>query len=335
MSKSKAIIVLAVLLQGCAQMPVSDSSSYAPGNNEQFVLAEKPEQLRQYGFDGFCESTESFACRNRLNYRRYVGMKGYFTTDEPTHTDFSGHQFWPVVLENGRQFFYVSNPKYGGKYGSSADIVPLTRYEQVASYSAEPLVPGSEITVEAVELSSGRERYSLSNGEKIGKEKLNYVRKLSAQFPSSQPEIARTLLDFRITFDEIENQYFIQPQGDILRNEAKLYIGVRPSKTWLRMKIKYYGDDWLFARSYKVAADDYRWESPALQFERDHSGGHVWEWIDKAPSEDDLQNMRALANATDPVIRFQGRQYYSDFKLSSQQQSSIAEVLGLFGLLRR
>ncbi|MDZ7663153.1 hypothetical protein [Thiohalophilus sp.] len=343
------IAVAIFFLQACAQMPAGETGStdgrttqtqqptvsYMPGDREQFVLAEKPDQLQKYGFDGFCTDTESFACRNRLDYERYVGMKGYFNTDEPSHTDFSGYQFWPVVLENGREFYYVSNPKYGGKYGSSADIVPLEQYEQAASYSAEPLVPGSKILVESVEISFGRDVFTLDNGDQIGRDKLDHIRNIASQFPASQATIAEALLSFRITHDEVENRYFIQPKGSALRNEARLYIGVKPDKTWLRMKIKYYGDDWLFVRSYKVAADSFRWESPSLEFERDHSGGNVWEWIDKSPTDEDLRNMRALAAAANPIIRFQGRQYYSDFKLTGEQQSSITSILRLYELLKR
>lgn len=203
------------------------------------------------------------------------------------------------------------------------------------NYSAEPLVPGSSVQVESVETSYGRDVFTLSNGDTIGREKLTHVRNIASQFSDSEAQIAEALLDFGISHDEVENQYFIQPKGDVLDNEAKLYIGVRPGQTWLRMKIKYYGDDWLFVQSYKIAADSLRWESPLIQFERDHSGGDVWEWIDKAPTDEDLRNMRALASAENPIIRFQGRQYYSDFKLTDEQQKSISSILKLYKLFNR
>ena len=342
------IATIIILLQACAQVPANNTSptdgrtaqnqqattSYEPGDREQFVLAEKSDKLQKYGFDGFCTDTKSFACRNRLDYDRYVGMKGYFNTDEPSHTDFSSYQFWPVVLENGRELYYVSNPKYGGKYGSSADIVPLEQHEQVTRYSAEPLVPGSQILVESVEISFGRDVFTLDNGDKVGRDKLNHIRSIASQFPASQEKIAEQLLAFQITHDEVENQYFIQPNGSVLGNEAKLYIGLKPDKSWLRMKIKYYGDNWLFVQSYKIAADSFRWQSSSLSFERDHSGGNVWEWIDKSPTEEDIRNMQALATAENPIIRFQGKQYYSDFKLTGEQKNSITSTLRLYELLQ-
>lgn len=75
--RSTLLVVVAALLQACAQVPSSATPStsghakaptYAPGKHEQFVLVEKPVDLRKYGFDGFCANTDSFACRNRLDY---------------------------------------------------------------------------------------------------------------------------------------------------------------------------------------------------------------------------------------------------------------------------
>jgi hypothetical protein len=44
--------------------------------------------------------------------------------------------------------------------------------------------------------------------------------------------------------------------------------------------------------------------------------------------------MQALATAENPIIRFQGQQYYSDFKLTGEQQDSITSTLRLYELLQ-
>ena len=341
------IAVASIFLQACAQLPTGGKSStndetqtpqstipYLPGDREQFVFAEKLEILQEYGFDGFC-TAESFACSNRLDYEKYVGMKGYFKTDEPSDTNFFGSQVWPVVLENGDGFYFVSKPKYGGKYGPISGIVSLGQYEQVASFSAEPLIPGSLILVESVKINYGKDIFTLSNGTKIERKELGFVRHVASQFPASQATIAEALLSFSIQYDEVENQYFALPKENKLGNEVNFYIGIKPDKTWLRMIVKYYGDDWLFVQSYKVSADSILWESPSLEFKRDHSSGSVWEWMEKSPTDEDLRNMRALATAENPIIRFQGRHYYKDFKLSGEQQDSITNSLELYELLRR
>ncbi len=101
------------------------------------------------------------------------------------------------------------------------------------------------------------------------------------------------------------------------------------------MQIRYAGSNWLFVRSYLISADSLRWQSPAVSFKRDHSGGSVWEWIDVAPNTEDLHNMRALAQAKSSIVRFWGDKYYSDLKLSDQQQESISNILSLYEMLKQ
>lgn len=316
--------------------PVKQDSSfvYSPAEKEEFVFNTKAESLQKYGYDNFCPNTKSFACySNRLPYDKYVGMKGYFETDKPEKTDYSGYEFYPVVLENGDRFYFVSNKKYGGKYGSSSPIISLKQYEEVQSFKQEPLIPGSTIQLVSTDVSYGSKSYKLSNGNSLSDKNLKLIREVCSKF-GNKPEMAELLLSMNIEKDEVDYRFFITPKGDILRSEAKLYIGFNDKDEWLRFKIKYYGDDWLFVSSYKIAADDYRWQSPKVSFERDHSSGDVWEWSDVAASEKYIEVAKALANAEKSTIRFQGNQYYSDKQLQEDQKKGILDILKLFRLMK-
>jgi hypothetical protein len=226
--------------------------------------------------------------------------------------------------------------KYG-KYGATSSLIPLAEYKKVQSYQAEPLVPGSSVTVESVKMRYGMKSYSLSNGDTITEGQLKRLRGAYALMARSNPAVAEKMLQFRYDYDEVENRYFIKPTINImdLDDEAYFYLGINRTDVWLRMKIKYYGDDWLFVDSYKIAAGNLRWQSPKQQFQRNHSGGNVWEWIDVTPAEEDIRNMEALATAANPIIRFQGKQYYSDFKLSPKQQKDILAALELFRAMKQ
>lgn len=307
---------------------------YSPAGREEFVLNKKAESLQKYGFDNFCPDTKSFACfSNRLSYDKYVGMKGYFETEAPVKTDYSGYEFYPIVLENGDKFYFVANKKYGGKYGSSSPIIPLKQYEEVQSFSQEPLVPGSSILLVSTEVSYGSKYFKLSNGDSLSEKNLKLIREVCSKY-GNKPEVAELLLSMNIEKDEVDYRFFITPKGDILRSEAKLYIGFNDKDEWLRFKIKYYGDDWLFVSSYKIAADDYRWQSPKAPFERDHSSGSVWEWSDVAASDKYIEVAKALANSAKSTIRFQGNQYYSDKQLQDDQKEGIKSILKLFQLMK-
>lgn len=301
---------------------------YNPEGREQFVFAEKATVLQKFGYDNFCRDTKTFACMNKLPYEKYVGVRGFFASETPTYSDSYGYDFYPVVLDTGEQFYFVVRKK-GGKYGTLSPLIPLAQHLELKSFKAEPLVPGSAIELVKVDQSYGIKTFKLSNGNSIQDKKLKNVRELAVRF-GGKPSLAELLLNVDIEKDEIENRYFIQPSGSPLRTEAKLYIGANESKIWLRFKVKYYGDDWLFVNGYKVAADDYRWQSPQLKFERDHASGSVWEWIDIAAGSKEIEIAKAIASAKESTIRFQGNQYYSDKKLEDDQKESIKVILRIF-----
>ncbi len=105
-----------------------------------------------------------------------------------------------------------------------------------------------------------------------------------------------------------------------------LYISFYQKNPILRFKVKYYDDDWLFVHSFKVAADDYRWQSPEYDFKRDNASGDVWEWIDIPATEKEIEVSKALAISENSIIRFQGNQYYSDKKLEADQKQGILDL---------
>ncbi|WP_169753864.1 hypothetical protein [Photobacterium aquae] len=310
----------------------SESFVYAPNDKEEFVFHERAESLRKYGYDSFCADTSTFACYNRLPYDKYLGMKGYFDTEKPVKTHYAGYEFYPVILENGEKYYFVSSTKLGGKYGTTSPIISLKQYHELKSFQSEPLVPSSPIHVISSKLAYGHKSFSLSNGDVIGEKQLNLIRELSARFDNN-PTIAELLIDKRINKDEMENQYFISPSIDLLKSDAQLYIGVNDKKEWLRFKVKYYDSSWLFVNSFKVAADDYRWQSPVMKFERDHSSGDVWEWTDVAATKSYINLAKKIANSSKVTIRFYGTQYYSDKLLGEKQKQGIKDILKLHDLM--
>lgn len=138
----------------------------------------------------------------------------------------------------------------------------------------------------------------------------------------------------------MEGHYFIEgvlgPRSApfSISSEIVLYIGLDDESHWLRCKVRYYGSDWLFVRSWKVAADDYRWESPAHKFQRDHASGSVWEWVDFSPTDSDLSMIKRLANAEKSTIRFKGKQYYRDEVIGYFQKADLNNMLALHELMQ-
>jgi hypothetical protein len=103
--------------------------------------------------------------------------------------------------------------------------------------------------------------------------------------------------------------------------------------TNLRLKLRYYADDWLFVQSFTVYADGQRFEYSNVEFERDHGSGSIWEWYDQPVSTSDLAMIRAVIVAKDVTVRYHGRQYRGDRKVTSSQRAALQRVLDAYEAL--
>jgi hypothetical protein len=89
--------------------------------------------------------------------------------------------------------------------------------------------------------------------------------------------------------DDIEGTTWYSPDpADNYKTAVYLYIGQKQTgEPWLRWKIRYYGEDWLFIRRYRVKIDDAEAVTvlPTKEIKRENSGGSVWETFDEPASK--------------------------------------------------
>jgi len=117
------------------------------------------------------------------------------------------------------------------------------------------------------------------------------------------------------------------------RNGFFIYMGKHgTSDPWLRLRIQYYAEDWLFIESFILVADGQRFERTGAKFERDHDS-KIWEWYDENLSASDLQMIRAVIDSKVAVIRFNGRQYRKDKTITSAQKTALQNVLDAYKVL--
>ena len=128
--------------------------------------------------------------------------------------------------------------------------------------------------------------------------------------------------------DEIEGITWVTHRNaSVLAKDASIYFGTKNGSAAnypLRLKLRYYGDDWIFVRSVTVKADDKVYELGRLDFERDNSSGSVWEWIDMPVKDHEMLSHWMTAKRV--VIRFNGDKYNNDFTLPQGQQAQLREV---------
>jgi hypothetical protein len=117
------------------------------------------------------------------------------------------------------------------------------------------------------------------------------------------------------------------------RNGFFIYIGKKSnSAPWLRLRVQYHAEDWLFVRGFVVVADGQRFERGPLVFERDNDT-MIWEWYDTDVDATDLILLNAVANSKQATIRFNGQQYRTDRAISSSEKAAIRNVLNAYRAL--
>jgi hypothetical protein len=117
-------------------------------------------------------------------------------------------------------------------------------------------------------------------------------------------------------------------------NAIYLYFGKEDdgSVTPLRLAAQYYSDDWLFVTRAWAKAGKTRVDIPQKEglfgWERDHGSGNIWEWSDiPVLSSTDKASVRVLSEATDVTVRYEGKQYYNDKKLSAKQLKALRDTI--------
>jgi len=80
------------------------------------------------------------------------------------------------------------------------------------------------------------------------------------------------------------------------KKSIHLYFGNKSgSRPWLRMRLQYAANDWLFIRSFFVVADGQRFDKNHAEFERDNGSGGIWEWYDESTNAQDIAMIRLWA----------------------------------------
>ena len=117
-------------------------------------------------------------------------------------------------------------------------------------------------------------------------------------------------------------------------NGLYMYFGVQDNKVlYLRFRIQYYADDWLFFRKVQFSIDDKAYEFIPIKTETDHGGGMIWEWFDETLTGSDSELIYALANAQSAKMKLIGRQYYDIIHITPQQTLDIKRSLELYNAM--
>lgn len=121
------------------------------------------------------------------------------------------------------------------------------------------------------------------------------------------------------------------------RNFVLPYLGKEGDRVWLRLVCNYTSDDWVFFKKIVFAVDDERYTKIFNYFDvtRDNAYGDVWEYVDVDVSESNYEEiLRAIADSTETIVRFEGDDYYRDFTVSAGDKDAIRQMLTVYDALK-
>ena len=162
------------------------------------------------------------------------------------------------------------------------------------------------------------------------------VRNLPA-LTEDETRTAKTLIgNLRVKKDDIEGVTWYSPSvAEGYGTAVYLYIGKKETGApWLRWKIRYYGENWLFIQEYRIKIDneDAKTLLPNGQIKHDSSGGSVWEIFDESASEHAQLLNQILASET-TYLRMKGTGGMNDIQLGPLHIKQMRDVLLVFRYL--
>lgn len=130
-----------------------------------------------------------------------------------------------------------------------------------------------------------------------------------------------------------KNPYFVHYNDS---NHTSLYIGVQEgSSPWLRLKMSYYGEDWIFFEKAYLSYDGKTKEIFFNKYEDKKTDNYTtcWEWIDVSVDDPTLSFLKEMVNGKTLKMRLSGK--YSKTKtLSTAEINGIKDVLLAYDVLK-
>jgi len=120
-------------------------------------------------------------------------------------------------------------------------------------------------------------------------------------------------------------------------NLTSLYFGSKGKSTWLRLKMSYQGDDWIFFEHAYLSYDGNTKEIVFNKYddkESENSGGGVWEWIDVSVSSDVEKFLRRFAKSKNAKMRLSGK-YSKTKNLTWNERQGIIDVLNGYDAIKQ
>ena len=139
--------------------------------------------------------------------------------------------------------------------------------------------------------------------------------------------------DFRVDSDEFKKtSFYYHPLTPKYINIDWIYpyIGKNGRDIYLRLKLQYEDDDWLFINKVQFLIDGEVIDFADGSFERDNDGGRIWEWGDLPVRSSTINILSRIADSKSTKVRYTGSQYHNDREITSREKKVIKETLAVY-----
>lgn len=118
-------------------------------------------------------------------------------------------------------------------------------------------------------------------------------------------------------------------------NRTSLYIGNKDGYTWLRLKMSYEGENWIFFESAYLSYDGNTYEIYFDEFrdKKSDNDSRVWEWIDVSVNESMLAFLQKMVQGKSVKMRLSGK-YTHTRNLTSTEIKALKDVLLAYDVLK-
>ena len=118
-------------------------------------------------------------------------------------------------------------------------------------------------------------------------------------------------------------------------NRTSIYIGKKDNEIWLRLKMSYNGDNWIFFEEAYLSYDGNTREISFDKYENkesDNGSGGVWEWIDVPVDNGLLSYLKDMVKGKTIKMRLSGK-YTKTRNLSPAEVNGIKDILLAYDVL--
>jgi hypothetical protein len=182
-----------------------------------------------------------------------------------------------------------------------------------------------------------KERQEAERKEKEVKEKAEREAQ-AAKEKAERERLANATKKLRTSHDDVRDITWYYDKGtpyysDV--NSFHMYMGKSSGTPWLRFRIQYAADDWLFIEKYIIKTDNnsYTISAPYGEVERDNGYGGIWEWYDVALTDNLYKIVKDVISSKSVKIRHEGSQYYKDRTISAKEKQGLQNILDAYEAL--